>query len=375
MIFCTTKTVDRNISSPAVENLKVTTIDTFMKQVENYTTYKIGNFINTYWFPVLIPLGIVGNTFSFIVMMKRNNRKMSTCICMAAISVNDNLMMVTSFYNFMVIVLKIHRWYLWVCKVAAFCALFALQNSTFQVLAMTMDKYIAIKWPHKAATYSTPKRARMITIGSSVCAFIYNSPHFHLTHIPDGQCLAYGSRGILTKIYSWLSFVLNAVIPFSLLIYMNFVIVKAVKNSREMFRAEISAGTGQGMKTREKTMKSAENQLTLMLLSVTMLFLILLCPTYIRFIYLAFAARDTPSQYANSMLIYQISFKLYSTNSGINFFLYCINGQKFRNDLKEILFCHDVSKRAVTEVGSESNVVCSKTCSTSSLASQRISAS
>ena len=57
-------------------------------------------------------------------------------------------------------------------------------------------------------------------------------------------------------------------------------------------------------------MKSAENQLTLMLLSVRILFLILLCPTYIRFIYLAFGARVTPYQYANSMLIYQISFKI-----------------------------------------------------------------
>ena len=73
----------------------------------------------------------------------------------------------------------------------------------------------------------------MITDGLYVCAFIYNSPHFHLTHIPDGQCLAYGSGGILTKIYSLLSFVLNAVIPFLLLIYMNFIIAKSLENKRE----------------------------------------------------------------------------------------------------------------------------------------------
>ena len=304
----------------------------------------------------------------FFVMMKRNNRKLSTCIYMAAISINDNLMMVTSFYNFLVIVLKIHGWHLWECKLAAFCALFALQNSTFQVLAMTVDKYIAIKWPHRASTYSTPRRAKMIAVGLSVCAFVYNSPHFYLTHIPNGQCLAYGTGGLLTKIYSWLSFVLNAVIPFTLLIYMNFVVVEAVRNSREMFGTKISAGTDQGMNTKEKTMKSVENQLTLMLLSVTMLFLILLCPTYIRFIYLTFAERDTPAQYANSMLIYQISFKLYSTNSGINFFLYCISGRKFRKDLKEILFCCNISNRAIRQGGSQSKA--SKTCSTSSLALQ-----
>ena len=102
----------------------------------------------------------------------------------------------------------------------------------------------------------------MVAMGLSVCAFIYNSPHFYLTHLLDGQCLAYGTGGVLSKIFSWFSFVLNVIIPFRVLIYMN---------------------------TRQKTMTSVKNQLTLMLLSVTMLFLILLCPTYIRFIYLAFA--------------------------------------------------------------------------------------
>ena len=374
--FSTAKTADRNLSSPAVERLQVTTIDTFMEQVEFYMAFKIANFINTYWFPVLIPIGLVGNILSLIVMIKPKNRKMSTCIYMAAISINDNLMMASSLNNFLVIVMEIHKWYLWECKLATFCALFALQNSSFQVLAMTVDKYIAIKWPHKAATYSTPKRAKMIAVGLSVCAFTYNSPHFYLTHLLDGQCLAYGTGGVLSKIYPWFSFVLNAIIPFTSLIYMNIVIVKAVRNSREMFAAKgTNTGTviNKGMDTRQKTMKSDENQLTIMLLLVTTLFLILLCPTYIRFIYLAFADRDTPSQYANSMLFFQVSSKLYSTNSGINFFLYCISGQKFRKDLKEILFYRGISNRAITRDGSQSNAVCSntsKTCNTSSLTLQ-----
>ena len=366
MTSYTTEVVDGNISSTAVDNVKVTTIDTFMIQVETYTTFKIANFINVYWFPFLIPIGLVGNTLSFIVMIKPNNRKMSTCIYMAAISINDNIMIGTCFHTLLVIVLKVHAWHMLECKVAAFWALFALQNSTFQVLAMTVDKYIAIKWPHKAATYSAPRRARMISVSLSVCALVYNSPHLYLTHVVGGQCLAYGTGGLVTKIYSWLSFVLNAVIPFTLLIYMNFIIVKAVRSSRKMFGVKTSAGTDQGLETRHKNMKNAENQLTIMLLSVTMLFLILLCPTYIRFIYLAFANRDTPSQYANSMLIYQISFKLYSTNSGINFFLYCISGRKFRKDLKEILFCRGISKHCKTRGGSQSDAAFSKTCSTSS---------
>ena len=211
---------------------------------------------------------------------------------------------------------------------------------------MTSDKYIAIKWPHRAAAYSTPRRARFIAVSLSVCALIYNTPHLFLSKVVGGQCFTYAIDSLITRVYSWLSFVLNAVIPFTMLIHMNYVIVKTVRNSRRMFDTN---GTNTRMGTRQSTMKSAENQLTIMLLLVTTLFLILLCPGYVRFIYLAFAKPDSPLEYANLMLFFQISFKLYTTNSGINFLLYCLSGQKFRNDLKDTLCCMRNSKRSVTE--------------------------
>ena len=93
-----------------------------------------------------------------------------------------------------------------------------------------------------------------------------------------------------------------------------------------MFRTNTvvnSTGREQGQETRQKTRKSAENQLTIMLLLVTMLFLILLISTNIRFIYLSFVERDTPAKYASSMLIFQITFKLYTTKQWHKLF-FCI---------------------------------------------------
>ena len=149
--------VDSNRAITSVQNLvitmwpgtEVTTKDTFMEEVELYTTYKIATFINNYWFPFLVPIGLVGNTLSFFVMTKSNNRKMSTCIYMAAISINDNIMMCICFHDYLVSAVQIHNWYDLERKLNAFVILFALQNSTFQILAMTVDKY------NKMATQSS----------------------------------------------------------------------------------------------------------------------------------------------------------------------------------------------------------------------------
>ena len=89
------------------------------------------------------------------------------------------------------------------------------------------------------------------------------------TEVITGKCYAYSVKNVLTKVHSWSSFIINAIIPFTLLIHMNYVIVITVRNSRKMFRSSVGNAVEE---TREKTMKSAENQLTTMLLLVTTLF-------------------------------------------------------------------------------------------------------
>ena len=155
----TTKNLTPIVTDSSAVKFATTNKDIFMEEVEMVMTYKIATYITKYWFPILVPIGLIGNTLSLLVMIKPNNRKLSTCIYMAAISINDNLMMLLALHNWLVTVVKVHEWHPMECRFAAFLVLHALQNTTYQVLAMAIDKYVAIKWPHRAAMYSTPKRA------------------------------------------------------------------------------------------------------------------------------------------------------------------------------------------------------------------------
>ncbi len=359
-----------------------TTEDTFMQEVKSLLTWKIAENITKYWFPILVPIGLIGNTLSFLVMIKPRNRKLSTCIYMAAISVNDNLMMILALHNWLVTVVGIHEMYPIECRLAAFAVMYALQSSTFQVLVMTMDKYVAIRWPHKAATYSTPRRAKITIVCVFICAVIFNIPHVYISRTEGKQCIGYAVGGVITKIYSWLTIIVNAVIPFTLLFHMNYVIIQKVKSSHQAFgnqtqnvfgevnqtsrssdtkdqgRSGQEGPKSQRSKNKQKAMKSVESQLTVMLLLVTTLFLILMIPTYIRFMFTTFASRDTPRKYADMQLFYHVTHKLYHTNNGINFFLYCISGRKFRADIRDLLGCgvKDANATAQRSTSTFSNV-------------------
>ena len=328
--------MDLTSHPPVAENstVETDTQDTFIREAETYMTFKVAKLIDNYYFPVLIPLGLVGNTLSFLVMMKPNNNRMSTCIYMAALSINDNLMMCSAFHFWLVSAVNIHVWNYWECVGSVYFAYYCLQTATYQVLVMTVDKYVAIKWPHKAVAFSTPKRAKIIIATIITCVIIYNLPHLFMTEVIQEECYGFSVKSTITKVYSWLSFVLNAIIPFTLLIHMNYTIINTVRISHKMFRGNFRST---GTETLQKARQTTENQLTTMLLLVTTLFLLLLLPTYVRFIYSAFVTSETPSKFADSLLIFEISYKLYVTNSGINFFLYCVSGERFRNDLKEIV--------------------------------------
>ncbi len=315
----------------------------FAQQLVQLTTYKVAMAIAKYWYKFLVPIGVIGNTLSFLVMMKPSNRKMTTCIYMASISVNDNIMMFVGMYSHVTIDINVHQMENFECKCIAFLALMSLQNTTYQVLAMTTDKFIAIKWPHKAATYSTPRRAKVVLLCVHIFVIAYNIPHFFLSDTEAKICRVYLKHQVFSAIHSWLSFVVNFIVPFACLFFMNLVIIQQVKKSHHKF-GEMSNSTKETpdnnpAQQRLRAQKSVENQLTRMLLLVTSLFLILLFPTNMRFIYTTLVTPDTPEKQAESILIYHISSKLYVTNSGVNFFLYCISGQKFRSDLKELPCC------------------------------------
>ena len=74
-----------------------------------------------------------------------------------------------------------------------------MQNGTFQVIAMTVDKYIAIKWPHKAAIYSTAKRAKTTVTCILICVCIYNIPNIFICK-QGSICMGHIAGGTFTKV-------------------------------------------------------------------------------------------------------------------------------------------------------------------------------
>ena len=227
----------------------------------------------------------------------------------------------------------------WFCAIATAVLWASTLSSTLFILSMTFDRFYSIIRPHKAASFNTVKRAKF-TIGLILlfsCSF--NIPYLFIITNNGSECVTDLVK-FEKKFFFWLSYVVQFVIPFLSLLAMNSVIIHTLR-TRSLLKLSNAQGQDQAQSQSKKSKsKSTETQIYLILLLVAFSFFILISPLYAFNLYVQFVDfTKSPKEFAEFYIFFQIMHKMYFTNNAINFFLYVISGQKFRNDLINLFKC------------------------------------
>ena len=222
------------------------------------------------------------------------------------------------------------------CTATVFMLYSSFLSSTYLLIAMTFERFYSIIRPHKAASFNTVKRAKMIIVCTYAFGFSYSIPLLFVASNIGRTCVPIenASHNTIGQMYHWLTEILIFIFPFISLLTMNSVIIQTLRKRSKLKILEPTGqdeNGGKNMKT-----KHTEKQVITMLLLVTFVFLVLNIPTRGVVYYLNFYNGNTPYYYAGLHLFYEVGSKSYFTNHGINFFLYVISGQKFRTDLKNL---------------------------------------
>ena len=271
------------------------------------------------------------NTLSLLVMTMKHNRHLSTCVYMSIIAVNDNIVLSVNFLRWLEENTDVHVLTNSGCKIIIYLVHIFSSIGAFEIVLMTLDKVIAIKMPHKSAVLCTAKRAKILSVINLLAMAVFYLPNLDFSKsVGQSECARYVKKGWYVTVYSYISLLLNPVIPVVMLFVMNSIIIKAVWQSQRMRNENQTA-------QQDKT-KSSEVQLTIMLILVSSLFVIFLLPFEIREIYYSIVSKgETPKQYAVFTFVFDVTYELYNANYGINFYLYFVSRTKFRKDLLNLL--------------------------------------
>lgn len=271
----------------------------------------------------------VGNSLSLFIMCKRSLRGLSSTFYLSAIAIVDTL----TVYVHAVPKLGVHyQWHrmgggtIWTCKWNDFLAFTSSDLASWLVMALTVDRFIAIWFPHLGKSLCTVKRSSVVCLSLALCAIAKNTVIPISSRLSNGCCVySKDTEYFMSEIRPWMGFTLYLLIPVSSVFILNVLIIyKLVKVSRAL--------TGH----QAQSSRSSLSSINAMFITVAVVFLLLKTPAMLHYCTVQYWAKS-PRDKAVSKLLTVILEGLSHANHCINFFLYCLSGRRFRRELLSLI--------------------------------------
>lgn len=294
---------------------------------------------------VIVLLGLIGNILTIVILSQRAMRS-STNIYLSALAWWDTIVLIcTALLIGLPTAWTVYKYYVLAYVVSYIypLALIAQTATIWLTVSFTVERYIAVCHPLKAASMCTIWRAKIVIAGVSIGSTLYNIPRWFdyrpvwLTNpatntsslIP--QPTMFSVNPIYVQLYfSWLYVPIMCIIPLLVLSVLNLFLILAVRRSQKQ-RKDMNVK------------QSRENNVTIMLVSVVIVFIICQVPALVYNLAYAIDRQHVMTNSSYQVLSTLRNF-LVTFNSAINFLLYCALGQKFRR-----IFLHTFCRRCVRE--------------------------
>ena len=312
----------------------------------NYVELDINKGIRLYYQVFITLSGIIANLLALVVTLNKRMRKHNTCLYMSAISGSDAVTLTISFV-----------WWLgryvdttsvWSCRLVLFSFYYAIHFSVTLLVAMTVERFVAIRCPFWAHVHLTRGRSARVIAGVAVAILGLDAHNlFTTTMLVDPttgatSCLFSHSPTLdiphaffRRYIWPWIDASVYSFFPLVMLLVFNPLIIVTVRRSATE-RNHLSV-TRSRARTRHAV---TEQQLTTMLLFVTFAFIILTGPMAVTLILEKLWDPPTAAHGAAIWKLWRtIVSNLMYTNHAINFILYSLSGQHFRRELRRTLQC------------------------------------
>jgi hypothetical protein len=305
--------------------------------------------LSGYLSPLSAIAGMIGNQLSFSVMGRKRFRKHVFCFYIRALSVTDSGCLGWFLFGHLVLnIINVQTGGLpflvrdlLYCRLTIYFTYLFYDVSIWTVVAMTVDRFIAVRYPLKAKTMCTVGRARIYVAGNFGIHTIYYIPHLFRTSATGGNLEYQSSCYLPTEFFPiWFSDVLEAgheiidiLVPMIVLLVLNVEIMITMKSSRKD-KHNLSATTD------DAKASSQDLSLTIMLVLVTWIFIIFLLPYNLDYFFFHVVFPDAgpanPTARSDSL---EIGLVTAYVNITLNFYLYCFGCKNFRHELARLLTC------------------------------------
>ncbi|XP_064597952.1 probable G-protein coupled receptor 139 [Liolophura sinensis] len=293
--------------------------------------------MNKYYLWVLCCLGLVFNTAAILTISKLKPFTTSS-LYVILLAIFDTL---TLFVKLAYLQLTYHDVRLGDagCKILCFIGSFLDQFSVWILVLLTIERFVAVWLPLKVSSWFTMFRARLAVAITALALIFINSHMLLLLHQveleePYGvECDFYPSHAYFGKsIWYWTESCLTAIFPCIILIVLNSLIVYRMRRSMEKQKKMLSG-------TESPRMVSHKTHLTVMLVTVSVSFVVLMLPLAMFNTFRSKWKVHSDRERAQYILTRELTHFLADCNHGLNFLFYFLSSKRFRHIFYRIVQC------------------------------------
>ncbi|ELU00822.1 hypothetical protein CAPTEDRAFT_64314, partial [Capitella teleta] len=286
------------------------------------------NFLNLYFTPIIIIVGLIGNTLSLLVFSVTHLQRLSSSFYLCALALADLGFLIglsVVWLNHISIDLYVRRgWCQSVQYLTYVCGFLAMWN----VVSFTAERYIIVYHPLQKDKYCTEKKARIVVFSFVVFSLVMYSCTLWIYDVvvffnAEKVCSPLPKYQNVTTILYSIDTVFGCVVP-------SFLIV--VLNVRIMIKIHETAMAITQSATKKITRGRSQFRTARMLLILSSIFVLINLPSHAFRVH-AFVSRfstgnsKAPADKFKWHEFFQI---IYFLNFAINFFIYSACGRPFR---------------------------------------------
>ncbi|XP_076467640.1 putative G-protein coupled receptor 139 [Babylonia areolata] len=299
-----------------------------------------------FYTPGLLLLGGFGNLTTILVMRRFKDRNsFSQHMFLMALAVSDLLALYIGtlrdwLFNAFNVQLSPT-----VCKIGLWLTYVMGTVSAWLLVCVTVQRMVAVKWPHKVRIVCSLRRTWMIitAVVFSACATQFPLV-LHAGIVYSSYCdRAQLRTSFISVVRGWLDISISSIIPSLCLVVcdviLSFTLIKASASATDSSSTlnAISNTPGHSDSRRKQASKT-----TVMVLALSCTFIVLTLPTFLYMVLVSYFGdqlTNDPRLSAISELVSAVTSLLFYTNSAINFLLYCFTGTKFRKEFFSMVCC------------------------------------
>lgn len=291
--------------------------------------------------PLLLVIGICGNTISIAVWSRKRMRKTTTSVYLrflAAIDTSVLLICPLREFIFFTTDLDIQEIGHWSCRIHTWLAFSVSALSGWILAVLAIDRLLAVKFPVWTKSKCSSYHAVIIGVSVSVAVFLINiHVLLYLNKTEERIVSNVTNRTVLWDITCWptsefnifwfqlwpiIVLLLFCFAPGICLITCGFLLIKELSlsnNNRQSFR---------------RVRNLSGRSITKMLITICLFFLVISTPVSVYLIVNPYIFDNhLPLDMARRMLTWAVVDLLLYCNNAFNFVLYCVSGSLFRREL------------------------------------------